>query len=211
MIDAPLTTLLRRPLLWLARPLHAAGVQADHLSWVGFGFAVLAFTLLATGHASLALLAIALNRLADGLDGTLARLGQPSDRGAFLDIVLDFLFYASVPLGFALQAPATHALPAAVLLFSFMGTGASFLAFAVLAAKRQMSSLAFPQKGMYYLGGLTEGTETLAVFVAMCLWPPFFPALAYGFAALCLLTTAMRIAAGWQAFGSDHPSAPPER
>jgi phosphatidylglycerophosphate synthase len=208
MIDAQLNTWLRRPLQRLARPLHAAGVQADHLSWFGFGCACLAFALLVNGQFSGALAAMLVNRLADGLDGALARLRQPTDRGAFLDIALDFLFYASVPLGFALHAPAIHALPAAVLLFSFVGTGSSFLAFAVLAAKRQMGSLAFPQKGMYYLGGLTEGAETLAVFVLMCLWPSAFPALAYGFAVLCLLTTAMRIAAGWRAFD---PAIHPER
>ncbi len=201
MIDARFNHWLRRPLQALARPLHRAGVRADHLSWLGLGWASVAFGLLVSGQFGGALVAIALNRLTDGLDGTLARLGQPTDRGAFLDIALDFLFYASVPLGFALHNPAAYALPAAVLLFSFVGTGSSFLAFAVLAAKRQMGSLAFPQKGMYYLGGLTEGAETIAVFVSMCLWPSAFAGLAYGFAGLCLVTTAMRIAAGWQAFG----------
>jgi phosphatidylglycerophosphate synthase len=201
MIDARLNTWLRRPLQALVRPLQANGVRADHLSWLGFGWACMAFVLLVMGQFGWALVAIALNRLTDGLDGSLARLSQPTDRGAFLDIALDFLFYASVPLGFALQAPETHALPAAVLLFSFVGSGSSFLAFAVLAAKRKMGSLAFPQKGIYYLGGLTEGAETFAVFVCMCLWPAAFPVLAYGFAGLCLVTTAMRLAAGWQAFG----------
>jgi hypothetical protein len=61
---------------------------------------------------------------------------QPTDRGAFLDITLDFLFYASIPLAFALADPAANALPAAVLLAAFIGTGSSFLAFAVLAERR---------------------------------------------------------------------------
>ncbi len=56
---------------------------------------------------------IAASRLADGLDGELARVTAPTDRGAFLDITLDFLFYASVPLAFAWADPAANALAAA--------------------------------------------------------------------------------------------------
>ncbi|MFM6999566.1 MAG: CDP-alcohol phosphatidyltransferase family protein [Limnohabitans sp.] len=72
------------------------------------------------------------SRLLDGLDGSVARLTQPTDAGGFLDIALDFVFYAAIPLAFAVAQPATNALPAA-LLASFIGTGSSFLAFAALA------------------------------------------------------------------------------
>jgi hypothetical protein len=99
-----------------------------------------------------------------------------------------------------------NALPAAVLLFAFMGTGSSFLAFAVLAARRGMASTAFPQKGFYYLGGLTESTETLATFVLMCLLPGWFGVLAYGFAVMCGITTATRIVVGVKVFGSVQSS-----
>jgi hypothetical protein len=51
-------------------------------------------------------------------------------------------------------------------------------------------------KSFYFLGGLTEATETLAFFIAMCLWPAHFPTLAYVFALLCMLTSATRIRAG---------------
>ena len=144
---------------------------------------------------------MAASRLADGLDGAVARLTRPTDRGAFLDITLDFIFYASIPLAFALADPAANALAAAVLLAAFIGTASSFLAFAVLAERRGLTSLAYPKKGLYYLGGLTEATETLACFAAMCLWPALFAPLALGFAALCGLTMAARVHAGWQVFG----------
>ena len=68
-----------------------------------------------------------------------------------------FVFYASVPLAFALSDPDRNALPAAALLFGFMGTASSFLAFAAVAAPRGLVSQAFPDKGLFYLGGLTEG------------------------------------------------------
>jgi phosphatidylglycerophosphate synthase len=140
------------------------------------------------------------DRLADGIDGAVARRLGPTDRGAFLDIALDFVFYAAVPLGFALADPAANALPAAVLIFAFVGTMSSFLAFSVIAGQRRMRAADYPAKGIYYLGGLTEGAETIAVFVAMCLWPAAFPWLAYGFAAACALTVAARWHMGWTAF-----------
>lgn len=201
MLDRALNDRLQRPLQALARWLAGQGVRADHLTWAGFAVGLLAVPLIASGHPRWALLAMALNRLADGLDGTLARLTAPTDRGAFLDITLDFLFYASIPLAFALANPAANGLAAAVLLFAFMGTASSFLAFAVLAARRGLTSTAYPRKGFYYLGGLTEATETLAVFTLMCLVPTWFVPLALGFATLCALTTVTRVVAGWQVFG----------
>jgi phosphatidylglycerophosphate synthase len=193
---------LTKPLLdRFARPLARAGIVADHVSLTGFGIGLLAAILIATGHSHLALVPIILNRFCDGLDGALARQTKPRDRGAFLDISLDFLFYAAIPLAFAFSAPLQNALAAAALLAAFLGTGASFLAYAVIAAKRGATSTAYPTKGFYYLGGLTEGTETIACFVLMCLLPQHFPPLAYIFASLCCFTIATRIIAGWKAFG----------
>jgi phosphatidylglycerophosphate synthase len=161
---------------------------------------VLAVPALAAGWSWVALALILANRLADGLDGEVARLSRPTDRGAFLDIALDFLFYALVPLGFAFADPVANALPAAVLIAAFVGTGSSFLAFSVIAAKRGLAPSRYPSKGIFYLGGLTEGFETIAVFVAMCLFPAAFPALAWVFAAACAVTTLTRWREGWKAF-----------
>jgi phosphatidylglycerophosphate synthase len=174
------------------------GLGADGLSWLGFatGLAAAAAIALQAYTAGLALLLV--SRLLDGLDGAVARLTAPTDAGGFLDIALDFLFYAAIPLGFALADPGTNALAAAVLLASFIGTGSSFLAFAALAEKRGLTDTALPGKSFYFLGGLTEATETIVVFAAMCWWPQHFVVLAYGFAALCAITTAMRIGWGYQ-------------
>jgi phosphatidylglycerophosphate synthase len=139
------------------------------------------------------------NRLCDGLDGAVARRGGPTDRGGYLDIVLDFIFYAGVPFFFALGRPEA-ALPAAFLAFSFMGTAASFLAFAVFAEKRGLSTAARGRKSLYYLGGLTEGAETIALFVLICLAPSWFEPAAWAFGGLCWITTAGRIASAVQAF-----------
>ena len=201
MIDAALLPLQRRLLTPPAHLLQRAGVSPDQITVTGFAIGALALPAIAFGWYGLALALILLNRLADGLDGAVARLTQPTDRGAFLDIALDFVFYALVPLGFALADPATNALPAAVLVTAFVGSGTSFLAFSIIAAKRQLKAEDYPTKGIYYLGGLTEGFETILLFVVICLWPQLFPVLAYIFAAACLLTTVTRWIQGWQAFG----------
>jgi phosphatidylglycerophosphate synthase len=185
----------------VALALHRRGITADSISLTGFSIGIMAVPALALGWVWVALALILINRLADGLDGAVARLGTPTDRGAFLDIALDFVFYAVIPLGFALADPATSALPAAVLIAAFVGTGSSFLAFAVIAAKRGLQAQDYPSKGIFYLGGLTEGFETIALFIAMCLFPALFPVLAYGFAAACALTTLTRWWQGWRAFG----------
>ena len=209
MIDAALLPIQRRALAPLARVLAARGIGADRITLAGFAIGLAAVPALAFGSPVLALIFILANRLLDGLDGAVARLTRPSARGAFLDIALDFAFYALVPLGFALHDPAANALPAAVLIAAFVGTGSSFLAFAVIAAQKGMTAEAYPSKGLYYLGGLTEGAETIALFIAMCLLPQHFALLAYGFAAACWVTTVSRWSFGWTAFasGADHPVA----
>jgi phosphatidylglycerophosphate synthase len=200
MLDRYATTLIRPPLQAAARVLARAGVGANTITLAGFGIGMVAAILIAS-HAYLAgSVALFASRLCDGLDGAVARQTTPTDAGGFLDIALDFLFYASIPLAFAVANPIDNALPAAVLLAAFIGTGTSFLAFAVLAAKQGLASLDYPDKSFYFLGGLTEATETLAFFAAMCLWPDQFAVLAYTFAALCAFTTATRIVWGWRTF-----------
>lgn len=201
MLDRAALRALQPVLQRLALGLHRRGVGADAVTWSGFSIGLAGAVAIALSQSLLGLALILLSRLCDGLDGTLARLTRPTPRGAFLDITLDFLFYASIPLAFALADPPANALPATVLLAAFIGTGSSFLAFAVLAERQGLRSEAYPQKGFYYLGGFTEATETLICFALMCLWPQHFAWWAYGFAVLCGLTLLTRVAAGWQAFG----------
>ena len=200
MIDAAILPAQRRLLAPPAAFLAARGVRADQITIAGFLLGLLALPALAFGAYAVALALILANRLADGLDGAVARIHGPTDRGAFLDIALDFLFYALVPLGFALADPAANALPAAALIAAFVGTGSSFLAFAAVAGQRGHRAPAYPAKGIFYLGGLTEGAETIAAFAAMCLWPASFPIIAWVFAAACAVTTVTRWVAGWRAF-----------
>ena len=200
MLDRVIQQALKPVLNRLARTLVRAGVGADALSFIGFALGMAAALSIVFQHFTAGLGVLLLSRLLAGLAGGVARATTPTDRGGFLDITLDFLFYASIPLAFAVADPLHNALPAAMLLASFIGTGSSFLAFAIVAAQRGLTSTALPDKSFYFLGGLTEATETIAAFVAMCLWPQWFAPIAYGFAALCAITTVLRIGWGWQRF-----------
>jgi phosphatidylglycerophosphate synthase len=201
-LDRAAATLIKPVIDRLAARLATAGMGANQMTLLAFAIGIAGAALVATGHFLSAAAAILLSRLCDGLDGAIARRTRSTDAGGFLDIALDFVFYAAIPLAFALADPQHNALAAALLLAAFCGTMSSFLAFAVIAAKRNLDNLAWPDKSFYFLGGLTEATETLACFVAMCLWPMHFPLIAGVYAAMCAITTATRIWWGWRAFST---------
>ena len=206
MLDRYTAALIKPALERAARVLAGTGITANQLTVAGFVIGLTASVLIALNIYWAGAAALLASRLLDGLDGAVARQTTPTDRGGFLDIALDFVFYASVPLAFAMAAPATNALAAAALLAGFVCAGTSFLAYATLAAKRGLTSTAYPDKSFYFLGGLTEATETLAFFVAMCLWPQHFALLAWVFAGLCAITAATRILHGWRTLGPDPAS-----
>ncbi|MDC1294118.1 CDP-alcohol phosphatidyltransferase family protein, partial [Candidatus Puniceispirillum sp.] len=111
----------------------------------------------------------------------------------------DFIFYSAIPLAFAVARPET-ALAAAFLIFSFIGTATSFLGFAILAEKHHVTTQIRGKKAFYYLGGLTEGTETILLFLAMLVWPDYFSAMAIFFGILCWVTTGTRMYAAYCQF-----------
>ena len=196
MIDRPLAARFKPCVDAIARRISQYGLQADTLTILGFLIGLASAVLIANSYFLSGLALILISRLFDAFDGAVARLTTPTDRGGFLDITLDFIFYASVPLAFAYANPATNALAAATLLFAFMGTASSFLAYASLSAKR--GDVPSPSKAIRYLGGLTEAFETLLCFALMCFMPQHFAVLAYGFAALCGITTLTRLYVGWR-------------
>ncbi len=198
MLDARLRRLIDPPLDRLGQVLAGTGVSANAATIIGFVIGLGAMAAIAHHAYAVAIGLILLNRLFDGLDGALARHRGLTDLGGFLDILLDFIFYAGVPFAFALADPTVNALPAAFLIFSFIGTGCSFLAFAIMAAKRGITTELRGKKSLYYLGGLTEGSETIGAFLLACLLPAHFPIIAWLFGALCWLTTTTRIIAAWQ-------------
>ncbi|MEC6796953.1 CDP-alcohol phosphatidyltransferase family protein [Photobacterium sp. S4TG1] len=197
MLDRYSITLIRQPLTRLAALPDSYGISANKITLIGFIIGLFALPALAFEHYGLALLFIVINRLFDGLDGAVARRQGITDCGGFLDITLDFLFYSLVPFGFVLADPQHNAVAGAFLIFSFIGTGSSFLAFAIMAGKRNIESPVYKHKSLYYIGGLTEGTETIACFILFCLFPQQFATIAWIFGSLCWITTTTRIWAGY--------------
>lgn len=198
MFDAALRPLIDPPLARLADRCIGKGFTANAVTLTGFAVGMLAVPALAAEWYIVALLLILANRVADGVDGAIARRLGATEFGGYLDILCDFIFYAAVPLGFALARPENGA-AAAFLIFSFVGTGSSFLAYAAIAARRGMENARHGPKSIFYVGGLTEGTETIALFVVTCLFPGSFAGLAYLFGVLCWITTGFRAVTAWQA------------
>ncbi|WP_318476892.1 CDP-alcohol phosphatidyltransferase family protein [Photobacterium leiognathi] len=197
MLDRFCIKILKTPLETSATKLHNCGVSANQVTLFGFLIGCLTLPALIAEHYLLALFFILFNRLCDGLDGAVARIEGITDAGGFLDISLDFLFYSLVPFGFILANPDQNAIAGALLIFSFIGTGSSFLAFAIMASKQGIENPVYKHKSLYYMSGLTEGTETIGCFVLFCLLPQHFATIAYIFAAACWFTTFTRIYSGF--------------
>ncbi len=184
------------PASWLAE----RKVSPDFITLLGFGFGVGCALAIIYGQFAAALIALLLNRAADGLDGAVARRSVRSaaaaKAGGYLDICLDFLFYAGFVLAFAVYDPASNALMAAVLLACYIGTGSSFLAFAAAGGDESRHDL--PRKSFYYLQGLAEGTETVIFMVLCLLFPNLFLIFSGVFALMCVLTFSSRIFSGYK-------------
>ena len=201
MLDGAARKVLGPGLERLGGHLARAGVSADQITYAGFVIGLAAAAAIAFEHYWLGLFFILVSRLCDGLDGGVARHTTQTDRGGFLDIVLDFAFYGAIPLGFVIASPEANAVAGATLLFSFYVNGASFLAYAVIAERRGLSSDLRGPKSLYFTTGLAEATETTALFCLCCIFPEAFAPLAYVFAAMTLVTAAGRILLAIRTFG----------
>lgn len=201
MLDGMIREVIDAPLDRGGRWLAARGASADAVTLVGLALGLAGAALVALGWsgATVALLVLA-SRLADGLDGAVARARGKSDFGGYLDIVCDFTFYGAIPLGFVLADPGTNGAAGAFLLAAFYVNGATFLGYAVLAAKRGMETRSRGEKSLYFTAGLLEGTETILFFLLIVLVPSLFVPAAWIFGALCLVTAGARVALAVRTF-----------
>jgi len=202
MLDPYLRPLIDPPLDAAGRVLARAGVRADAVTLAGLATGLAAAAAVAAEVFWLAALLIVASRVADGLDGAVARASRRTDFGGFLDIACDFVFYAAIPMAFVLCDPEANAVAGAALLAAFYINGATFLGYAILAERRGMTSTRHGSKTLYFTGGLLEGTETIVFFLILCAVPQHFAPLAWAFAALCLVTASARVALAWQVFGT---------
>jgi phosphatidylglycerophosphate synthase len=200
MLDATARKIIDPPLNVLGRAIAARGVSADAVTLAGLAIGLSAAALIVFGAFTAALVLLLVSRIADGLDGAVARATRKTDFGGYLDIAADFLFYGAIPLGFVLHDTGANGAAGAFLLTSFYFNGASFLGYAILAEKAKMQTTAQGQKSLYYSNGILGGTETIIFFVFLCLYPAYFSQMAWVFGALCFATAVLRIHAARQLF-----------
>lgn len=183
MIDNALREFFKAPIdrtgVWLAR----RGITATQLTGLGFLVGLGGILALTQEAYGVALACLALNRIADLFDGAVARATRVTDFGGFTDIVADLLIYSGYVLAFAIGRP-ENAMAAAVLIYTFLGTGATFLAAAVIAAKRGIRREPASRKSFFYNTALAEGTESTIYLALICLFPDHFAVMSYVFAAI---------------------------
>lgn len=205
MLDHHIRPVIDPALNAMGRGIARTGLSANQVTLIGLALGLGAAFMIAISAPEWALLPLLASRVADGLDGAVARATQGTDFGGYLDIVADFLFYGAVPMAFVLADPAQNGAAGAFLLTSFYVNGTSFLGFAVLAEKHEMRTDARGVKSLYFTGGLLEGAETIAFFAALCLFPAYFTPMAWIFGALCFVTALSRVALARKVFPVSDP------
>lgn len=203
MIDRQLRPFIDPPLNALGERLAESGISANRVTLAGLALGLLAAAAIVLGAFWTALVLVLLSRLADGLDGAVARSQGITDFGGYLDITSDYLFYGAIPLAFVICDPAANGVAGAVLLTSFYFNGATFLGYSILAERHNLRTETHGVKSIYFTTGLLEGAETILFFVALCLWPEWFAPMAWTFATLCFYTAISRIVLAHDAFASS--------
>ncbi|MDN5745920.1 MAG: CDP-alcohol phosphatidyltransferase family protein [Nocardioidaceae bacterium] len=194
MLDAPVRRALTPALETLAGALDRRGISASGLTVLGFAVGVGACVAAATGHWTWALVAWLTNRALDGLDGPLARRRGATALGGFLDIVADFTIYAGFLVGVAIAVPEAR-LACLVLLAAYYMSGTAFLALSSILERNgtAWATVAADGRGLRFVGGLAEGTETVLVYTAICLMPTHAVVIAWVFAAAVAVTALQRV------------------
>lgn len=201
MLDGVMRKLIDPPLNSMGKNLARAGIGADTMTLFGLGMGLAAAVAIAANWFLLGLALIIVSRLADGLDGAIARATKKTDFGGYLDISADFLFYGAIPFGFIIADPTANTLAGSFLLVAFYFNGATFLGYAILAEKHKLTTEQRGIKSLYFTDGLLEGTETILFFMIVTIWPFIFPVFAAIFAIMTLVTATGRLMMARRIFG----------
>ncbi len=192
MFDKQINKILKPTLDVLAKNLSQFKIQANAVTAAGFFFGLCCFYFIVNNMFIYASIFLFLNRFCDGLDGALARLIGQTDIGAFYDIVSDFLFYSLFPLSFILL-DIENTYPICFLLLSFVATQTTFLASAWIIEKNKLLISENQKKSFFYIGGITEGFETIICFIMMIIFYDYINYIAYIFGTLCWITFTTRV------------------
>ena len=192
MIDKKINDFLNPLLFCIAKVISKLKISANFVTLLSFVSGLVCFFYIINSNFTLALIFFFFNRLFDGLDGAVARINGQSDLGAFYDIISDFFFYALFPVGFIFH-DLENSYSIFFLLLSFVSTQTTFLASAWILEKYKYIILLEYKKSFFYIGGLTEGFETIICFILMLIFNDLVYIIAYIFGTLCFLTALFRI------------------
>ena len=170
-------------------------ISAASISLFGFIIGMMAVNFLAMNLYFEALLCILINRFCDALDGAVARVEGLTDFGRFIDAALDFIFYAGVIFGFALADMEQNAATACFLLFAFMSSATTMLAYGIVDQNTEEI-----KQSPFYLGGLAQGFETLCALVALCVAPFAFRPIAILLGCWCLIKVMIIVSRAYYKF-----------
>jgi phosphatidylglycerophosphate synthase len=190
-LDRRARAMVARPLERGAQRLAGAGVSANAVTAVGFGLGVAACVAAATEQWIAALGLWLANRVADGLDGPVARLRGTTAAGGFADIMADFTVYGGFVLAVAIARPEAR-LACLALFFAYYVSGVAFLAWSATA--EQLRRERPDERSLHFVGGIAEGTETIVVYTLFCLVPGRAELIAWAFAAGVAVTAIQRVA-----------------
>jgi phosphatidylglycerophosphate synthase len=178
---------------WLAR----RGVSPNHVTGVAFVTGIGAAWLVAAGHPYGALAMWLASRVADGLDGAVARAaGATSALGGYLDITLDMAAYAAMVVGFSVAYPAFNTAWISILAgYVLVITTTLALSEAAALAGRRVSAT---NRTFQFTPGLAEAGETTGMYTLWLLLPQYLEPLAWVWAVALLATGVQRTCLAWR-------------
>ena len=193
--------MLDGPLARMAAVLDRPGITPDRITAAGLVLGLGSAVAAAFGWWATSAALWLVSRLADGLDGPLARRRRARGQhdggaGGFFDITADSTVYGATVVGVAIGA-AGPLWPFLLVLLAYYVNGTAFLAFSSIAERtgRTLDD----GRSLSFLGGLAEGTETIVVHTAWLLLPFWAGEIAVGWAAVVAISAAHRVVAGYRA------------
>ena len=210
MFDAAARRVLEQPLDRLATTLDRALITPDRLTGLGLATGLAGAFAAAQQQWTIALVLWLFSRVADGLDGPLARRRQSTGRGrtsgaagGFLDIAADFTVYGAFVVGVGVGASdgGWSLLPFMAVLLAYYINGTTFLAFSSIAERtgRPIDD----GRSLSFLGGLAEGSETILVHAVWCLVPGAAGVVAWVWAAVVSISALHRVVSGYRLLRTD--------
>lgn len=201
MLDAPVRRVLDGPLNRAAAALDRPWISPDRLTAAGLVLGLGSAATAAHGWWTASAVLWLVSRLADGLDGPLARRRRAhgcgdAGAGGFFDITADFAVYGATVVGVAIGAGGPL-WPFLLVLLAYYVNGAAFLAFSSIAERAGRSI--DDGRSLSFLGGLAEGTETIVVHTAWLLLPFWAGEIALGWAGVVAISAVQRVVAGYRA------------